>query len=82
MRNLAERDLLTLESSPADRRVTRLVPTERSLAAKESTNTVWSGTIQSAMGRLSDEQVAALRAASGALHALDQALHTEKSRRS
>ncbi|WP_141921508.1 MarR family winged helix-turn-helix transcriptional regulator [Haloactinospora alba] len=81
VRSLAERGLLTRGSSPTDRRVTRLLPTEKSLAAKESINTVWSGTIQSAMARLSDDQVAALRAASGALHALDQALHTEESHR-
>ncbi|MDR7301495.1 MarR family winged helix-turn-helix transcriptional regulator [Haloactinomyces albus] len=78
VRDLVERGLVARESSPADRRVTRLVPTEKSLAAKDSIDTVWSGTIRAAMGRLTHEQVAAIEAASGALQALDQALHTEQ----
>ncbi len=78
VRGLAERGLVARENSPADRRVTRLVPTEKSLAAKESIDTVWSGTIQTAMARLSHEQVAAIEAASGALQALDQVLHAEQ----
>lgn len=79
VRGLVERGLVARESSPADRRVTRLVPTGESLAAKESIDTVWSGTIRSAMTQLSSEQVAAIEAASGALQALDQLLRDERS---
>lgn len=53
--------------------MTRLLPTEKSLAAKEAINTVWSGAIRAAMTRLDPDQVAA----SGALAALDEALHEE-----
>lgn len=78
VRELVGRGLVARERSPADRRVTRLVPTEKSLAAKESINTVWSGTIRTAMTRLSHEQITAIEAASGALQALDEALHDER----
>ncbi|ASU78703.1 MarR family transcriptional regulator [Actinopolyspora erythraea] len=77
VRNLVERGLVARERDPVDRRVTRLTPTEKSLAAKDSINTVWSGTVRAAMTRLTPEQSEALEAASGALEALDQALHTE-----
>ncbi len=74
VRGLVDRDLVAREGSPTDRRVTRLVPTEKSLAARESIDTVWSGTIHTAMGRLDDDQVAAIEAASDALRALGHAL--------
>ncbi|MBA8824846.1 DNA-binding MarR family transcriptional regulator [Saccharopolyspora lacisalsi] len=74
MRDLVERDLVARERDPADRRVIQLLPTEKSPAAKEAINTVWSGTIRTAMTRLSNEQVASIEATSGAL----QALHTER----
>ncbi|SDP29354.1 DNA-binding transcriptional regulator, MarR family [Actinopolyspora xinjiangensis] len=77
VRNLVERGLVARERDPGDRRVTRLTPTQKSLAEKDSIDTVWSGTVQTAMTRLTPEQSAALEAASGALEALDQALHTE-----
>lgn len=75
VRELAERGLVARERDSADRRMTRLLPTEKSLAAKETINTVWSGAIQDAMTQLSLEQVAALEAASDGLRALNQALH-------
>ncbi|WP_017974818.1 MarR family winged helix-turn-helix transcriptional regulator [Actinopolyspora halophila] len=78
VRDLVERDLVAREHNPTDRRVTRLVPTERSLAAKDSIDTVWSGTIRTALSRLDHDQVATLHTASGALRALDQALHAER----
>lgn len=78
VRGLVERGLVARTSDPADRRVTKLVPTEKSQAAKESINTVWSGTVRTAMAQLSHEQVAAIEAASGALQALDEVLHTEQ----
>jgi DNA-binding MarR family transcriptional regulator len=78
VRDLVGRDLVARESNPTDRRVSRLVPTEKSLAARESIDTVWSGTVQTAMAQLSSEQVAAIEAASDALRALDQVLHTQQ----
>ncbi|TDQ54312.1 MarR family winged helix-turn-helix transcriptional regulator [Actinorugispora endophytica] len=78
VRGLVERGLVARESSPTDRRVTRLVPTEKSLAESEHIDTVWSGTIQTAMARLSHEQVAAIESAGSALQALGQALHAEQ----
>lgn len=78
VRGLVERGLVARESSPADRRVTMLVPTEKSAAASELVDTVWSGTIRTAMTGLAPEQVAALESAAGALQALDQVLRTER----
>lgn len=77
VRDLVERGLVARERSSTDLRVTNLVPTEKSLAAKDSINAVWSGTIRTAMTRLSPDHVATIEAASGALEALNQALHTE-----
>ncbi|WP_298177059.1 MarR family transcriptional regulator [Saccharomonospora sp.] len=79
VRALVGRGLVARQRCPEDRRVTRLSPTEKSLAARESIDTVWSGTIWTAMTRLSDEHVVALESASEALQALDQALHSEQS---
>lgn len=81
VRDLVRRALVTRERSSADRRVTRLWPTERSLAAKESISRTWSATIRSAMSRLDDGEVAAIDAASGALRALDAALQAERASR-
>lgn len=78
VRGLVGRGLVARERSPSDRRVSRLVPTEKSLAAKESIDTVWSGTVRTAMARLDHEHVAAAEAASGALQALDHILRTEQ----
>jgi DNA-binding MarR family transcriptional regulator len=78
VRGLVERGLVARESNPADRRVSRLVPTEMSLAARESIDSVWSGTVRAAMTQLSSEQIAAIEAASGALRALDQVRHAEQ----
>jgi DNA-binding MarR family transcriptional regulator len=78
VRALVDRDLVARGSSPTDRRVTRLLPTGKSLAARESIDTVWSGTIRTAMDRLDDEQVEAIEAASDVLRALGHVLHTEQ----
>lgn len=77
VRCLVGRGLVARESDPEDRRVTRLVPTGKSLAEKESIDAVWSGTIRTALARLGDEQVAALEAASEALQVLDRVLHAD-----
>lgn len=74
VRELVDRGLVSRESSPADRRLTLLVPTEKSLGARASIDEVWSGTIRAAMARLDPDQVAALEAASPALRALHAAL--------
>lgn len=80
VRTLVERGLLVRESDPADRRVTRLVPTAQAAAERNSVDTAWSGTIRSALAQLDAEQLAALDAASGALQALAHALHAERTR--
>lgn len=77
VRCLAEKGLLRRESSPADRRVTMLVPTEKLLAERELVESVWSGTIHDALARLSTEQIEALEAAVDALHTLNRALRPE-----
>lgn len=74
VRGLTERALVRRESSPDDRRVTRVVPTEKLLAEQELIESVWSGTIQDAMARLAPEQIEALEAAVDALRTLDRAL--------
>lgn len=51
------------------------MPTEKSLADKDSIEAVWSGADRTAMGRLKPEQVAAIQNASDALRALDEVLH-------
>lgn len=78
VRALVGRGLVAKEGSPADRRVSRVVPTGKSLAARESIDAVWSGTIRTAMTRLAPEQVAAIEAAADALQALDRVLHDQR----
>ena len=77
VRALAGRGLVARERCVRDRRVTRLVPTEKSLGARSSIDTVWSGTVGAAMSRLDPGQVASIDAASDALRALDEALRGE-----
>lgn len=74
VRGLTGRGLVRRESSPDDRRVTRVVPTEKLLAEREIIDSVWSGTIQDAMARLTPEQIEALEAAVDALRTLDRVL--------
>ena len=74
VRSLVDRGLLLRQSSPADGRVTLLVPSEKLLTERDSIETAWSGTIAAAMAHLEPEQVTALEAASDALRALNQAL--------
>ena len=74
VRALAGRGLVARERCTRDRRVTRLVPTEKSLGARSSIDTVWSGTVGAAMSRLAPGQVASIDAASDALRALDEVL--------
>lgn len=78
VRGLADRGLVARENNPTDRRVRRLVPTEKSLAAQESIDTAWSGTIRTALARLNTEQVSAIESAADALRTLEEALHTDQ----
>lgn len=78
VRDLVGRGLVAREADPADGRVHQLVPTEKSLADKDSIDTVWSGGVRTAMDRLEPEQVAAIENASDALRALDEVLHAER----
>lgn len=74
VRGLVERGLIAREPNPQDRRVIHLTPTAQALADRETIDTVWSGTVRSAMDRLDPQHVAALTAAEQALEALDQVL--------
>lgn len=76
VRALVCRGLVARERTPEDRRITRLSPTEKSLAARESIDDRWSGTVRAAMTELSPDQVRAIEEAAPALQALDRALHT------
>lgn len=78
VRDLVQRGLVARESNPADRRVHKLVPTEKSLAEKGLLEDVWSGAVRTAMTRLDHERVAAIENASDALQALDEVLHSEQ----
>ncbi|MFI5717960.1 MarR family winged helix-turn-helix transcriptional regulator [Nocardia sp. NPDC051750] len=78
VRGLVDRGLVARSADPADRRVTRLAPTESSFDARETIRSVWSGTVEQAMARLDDHQVAALRSAADALEALDRVLRDER----
>lgn len=78
VRSLLNRGLVDRETCVVDRRRSKLVPTAKSLGAQESIDTVWSGTVRTAMTRLEPEQVRAVEAAAEALEALDGVLRTEK----
>ncbi|WP_280396827.1 MarR family winged helix-turn-helix transcriptional regulator [Nocardia carnea] len=78
VRGLVERGLVARSADPVDRRVIRLTPTEKSFGARQTIHTVWSGTVERAMARLGDEQVAALRSAEDALEALDRVLRESR----
>lgn len=78
VRALVGRGLVARTQSAADRRVTRLEPTEASLAARDLIDAAWSGTIRDAMTRLDDEQTTALDAAVDALEALDRVLRDDR----
>lgn len=77
VRALIARGLVVREPSRNDGRVSLLRPTEESLTNHESIETVWSGTVRTAMLRLTGEQVDALDTAATALAALDHVLRTE-----
>ena len=75
VRTLAERGLVTRSSSPTDRRVSLLVPTEEARAQNEAIAHAWAGPIRAGIAGLDDKQREALEAASEALAALNRILH-------
>ncbi|KAD4059851.1 MarR family transcriptional regulator [Arthrobacter yangruifuii] len=74
VRNLTERGLLTRSSSPTDRRVSHLEPTEEARAQNESIAAAWAGPIRAGIAQLDEEQREALEAAGDALAALSRLL--------
>ncbi len=78
LRTLDERGLVAREPDAEDRRVTRLVPTERAQVEHEAIADAWAGPIAEARAALAPEHVAALDAAVGALQALDRRLRAQQ----
>ncbi|MBD7920250.1 MarR family transcriptional regulator [Cellulomonas sp. Sa3CUA2] len=78
LRTLGERGLVAREPDPDDRRVTRLVPTERARVEHEAIAEGWAGPIVDALAALPAEQAAALTAAVDALQALDRQLRAQQ----
>ncbi|MCC9144447.1 MULTISPECIES: MarR family transcriptional regulator [unclassified Arthrobacter] len=74
VRTLTERGLVARASSPTDRRVSLLEPTEEARAQNEVIAHAWAGPIRAGIARLDDEQREALEAAAEALVALNRAL--------
>ena len=79
VRVLTERGLVTRESSPADRRISRLVPTDEALAQDEAIEDAWAGPIRNGLAGLSDEEGRALDAAASALQSLNAVLRSGQS---
>ncbi|MGN8244136.1 MarR family winged helix-turn-helix transcriptional regulator [Cellulomonas soli] len=81
VRTLVERGLVAREGSPADRRITHVVPTDLALADHERIAAAWSGSIREALADLAardPQQAAVLEAATAALAALDAALRAQQ----
>lgn len=79
VRVLTERGLVTRESSPVDRRISRLVPTAEALAQDEAIEDAWAGPIRSGLAGLSDKEAQALDAAASALQTLNSVLRSDQS---
>lgn len=78
VRTLDDRGLVAREADPDDRRVTRLVPTERARVENRAIAEAWAGPIVEARAALAPEHVAALDAAVDALQALDRHLRAQQ----
>lgn len=76
VRTLTERGLVTRESSPSDRRVSRLFPTDKALDQDEAIADAWAGPIRKALAGLDEPETAALDAAVQALRTLNQSLRS------
>ncbi len=79
VRTLADRGLVTKESSPGDRRISRLFPTDKALAQDEAISDAWAGPIRKALAGLDAAEAAALDDAVGALQALNSRLRSDQS---
>ncbi|WP_211881396.1 MarR family winged helix-turn-helix transcriptional regulator [Pseudarthrobacter albicanus] len=76
VRALVDRGLVRRKSSPSDRRLALLYPTEAALKNKRLVAEAWSGSISAAMMRLPADQVNAILDAAEALAALEVELRT------
>ncbi len=76
VRALVDRGLVHRKSSPSDRRLALLHPTEAALKNKRLLEEAWSGSISAAMMRLPADQVNAILGAAKALAALEEQLRT------
>ncbi|QCB96395.1 MarR family transcriptional regulator [Arthrobacter sp. PAMC25564] len=74
VRALVDRGLVHRKSSPSDRRLALLHPTEAALKNKRLLEEAWSGSICAAMMRLPADQVNAILGAAKALAALEEQL--------
>lgn len=74
VRGLVERGLVTRETDAVDRRVTRIVPTDRARAERRAIGEAWSGDVERALATLEPDQLAALERALPALEALEAAI--------
>lgn len=74
---LVGRGLLERKTSPSDRRLALLYPTEAAEKNKRLIEEAWSGSISTALLKLPAEQVQAIVAAAEALAALEEELRTE-----
>ncbi len=74
VRLLAERGLVAREHTEVDRRVVRVVPTDRGIAEHEAISAAWASPVHDAVGDLDATQRAQLLDAVAALRALHDAL--------
>ena len=74
LRVLVQRGLVARETSPDDRRVSRIVPTELAATEHRAIAEEWAGSVDAVLENLSPEHRAALERALDALQALDRAL--------
>lgn len=74
IRLLAQRGFVTREKSEADRRVSRVLPTDLGVSEHQAISEAWAHPVDAALAELSEDQRAALDAASEALVAVQEAL--------
>ncbi|WP_258059784.1 MarR family winged helix-turn-helix transcriptional regulator [Arthrobacter sp. ZGTC212] len=78
VRTLADRGLVTKESSASDRRISRLFPTDKAMAQDEAIGDAWAGPIRKALAGLDAAQAAALDDAVQALQELNSRLRSDQ----
>ncbi|NMR29421.1 MarR family winged helix-turn-helix transcriptional regulator [Crystallibacter degradans] len=74
---LADRGLVERRTSPTDRRLALLHPSEKAQKNKRLIEEAWSGSISTALLKLPAEQIQAIVGAAEALAALEEELRTE-----